>query len=74
MNHPANPRGAQPQTRPGGHCTHDCRQGRACTCANNCFAQPLPTPRRSVLWWVTAGLVALLMAGSIVLMGMPQDQ
>lgn len=73
MNHPATTRGDQPQTQPG-QCTHDCRQGRACSCTNNCFAQPLPTTRRSVLWWVTAGLVALLMAVAIVLMGMPQDQ
>lgn len=73
MNRPANPRGAQPQTQPG-QCTQDCRQGRACTCActNTCCAKPLPTQRHSVLWWVTAALVALLMAGAIVLMGMPQ--
>lgn len=36
--------------------------------------QTQPGQCRSVLWWVTAGLVALLMAGAIVLMGMPQDQ
>lgn len=60
------PRACEHKAQQG--CTHDCDQGRLCTCAPQ-----TPSESRSLLGWLAAIVVFGLMAGAMALMGKPHD-
>lgn len=54
-------------------CTHDCAQGDVCTCRPQPAQDQQPSQRRSLLWWLVAAGVALLLWGAQALLGTPHE-
>lgn len=58
-----------------GGCTHDCDQGDACSCRPSpTTTTTTPSQRTSLLAWLAAAGVALLLLGLQALLGTPHDQ